>query len=94
MGKSLPRKCNSCEKAIKNNFVRHAKACPTGFTEWTFLDHTGDVIPKEKLKRSPKRVYGADDGEKIGKHADGSDSGTRAWSKLKRLGFSKCTEKD
>ena len=94
MGKSLPRNCNSCKNTFKTHFVRHAKACPVGFTGWSFLDRTGDVIPKEKLKGSPKRVHGADDGEKIGAHADEIDYGTRAWSKLKRLGFSKCTEKD
>ena len=85
MGKSLPRKCNSCEKTIKCNFIKHAKRCSTGFTEWTILNRAGDKIPKKDLKRVPNRVLGVKDGQRVGAHADDIDYGARAWNKVRRL---------
>ena len=91
MGKSLPRKCNSCEKTYKTNFVKHAKKCPAGFTEWTFLDHAGDEIPEENLKKMPNRVHGAFDGVRADTRSDALTEEARAWSKFKRLGVRACT---
>ena len=91
MGKSLPRKCDSCKKIYKTNFVKHAKKCPTGFTEWTFLDRAGDEIPEEKMKLMHNRMYGVFDGLRVGAYADALTDEARAWSKFKRLGVLACT---
>ena len=90
MGKSLPRKCNACAKTIKNNFVRHAKACPAGFTKWTFLAHAGDAIPKTKLKKVANRIHDATDGERADRRKEIIDDHSRSWRKLKRLGVPAC----
>ena len=90
MGKSLPRKCNSCKKIYKTNFVKHAKKCPAGFTEWTLLDRAGEVIPEEKIKLMCNRMYGADDGERADARTDPLTEEARAWSKFKRLGVRAC----
>ena len=91
MGKSLPRKCNSCKKIYKTNFVKHAKKCPAGFTEWTLLDRAGEVIPEEKIKLMCNRMYGAFDGVRADARADPLTEEARAWSKFKRLGVRACT---
>ena len=91
MGKSLPRKCNSCTKTFKTDFVKHAKACPSGFTEWTFLDRAGNVILKEELKRMPNRIYDATGGISVDTSGFPITDGARAWSKVKRIDVSACT---
>ena len=91
MGKSLHRKCNSCEKTIKNNFVRHAKACPAGFTKWTFLNGSGAVIPEKKLKKVANRIHDATDGERADLRKEIIDDHSRSWRKVKRQGESACT---
>ena len=90
MGKSLPRKCNSCAKTYKGFFVRHAKACPAGFTKWTFLDRSGAVIPKEKLKKNANRIHDATDGVKADLRMERTDNFSRSWRKIKRKGESAC----
>ena len=90
MGKSLPRKCNSCTKTYKSFFVRHAKACKAGFKGWSFLDHAKNVIPKEKLKRVASRIHDATNGVRVGAHTLILTDEARTWSKLKRLGVPAC----
>ena len=90
MGKSLPRKCNGCAKTYKTNFVKHAKACPAGFTKWTFLDRSGAVIPKEKLKKNANRIHDATDGVKADLCMELMDDHSRSWRKMKRNGESAC----
>ena len=94
MGKSLPRKCKACKKTYKTKFVRHAKACTAGFTEWPILNRAGDEIPMEKLKKIPNRIVDATDGVCVGAHADEISDGARAWSKVKRMGVRLCTKAD
>ena len=91
MGKSLPRKCNACAKTYKTDFVRHAQTCKAGFKGWTFLDHAKNVIPKEKLKRMPNRIYDATDGVSVIAHTFDLTDRARAWSKFKRLGAPACS---
>ena len=94
MGKSLPRKCNSCAKTVKSNFVRHAKACPAGFTKWTFLDRSGAAIPEKKLKKVPNRIHNAPDGERADLRTESLDNFSRSWRKIKRKGEGACTLKE
>ena len=91
MGKSLPRKCNSCKKTYKTDFVKHAKKCPAGFTEWTLLDRAGEVIPEEKIKLMCNRMYGAEDGVRVDAHAEALTDEARSWFRFKRFGVRACT---
>ena len=91
MGKSLPRKCNSCTKTYKSFFVRHAKACPAGFKGWTFLNGSGAVIPKKRLKKMANRIHDATDGERADLRKEIIDDHSRSWRKVKRQGESACT---
>ena len=91
MGKSLPRKCHACATTYKNHFVRHAKACPAGFTKWTFLNRSGAVIPKKRLKKVANRIHDATDGERADLRKEIIDDHSRSWRKVKRQGESACT---
>ena len=33
----VTRKCHACESFVKNNFIKHEKECPVGFTTWRRL---------------------------------------------------------
>ena len=65
MGKPLSRKCKSCAKIFNAQFVRHAKRCHAGFTEWIFFDNKGNPTPKKELKRVPNRTYDATEGQQV-----------------------------
>ena len=66
--------------------------CKAGFKGWTFLDHAKNVIPKEKLKRMPNRIYDATDGVSVIAHTFDLTNRARAWSKFKRLGVPACSK--
>ena len=90
MGKSLPRKCNSCAKTYKTDFVKHAKTCKAGFKGWTFLNRSGAVIPEKKLKKMANRIHDATDGERVDRRKEIIDDHSRSWRKLKRRGGPAC----